>query len=949
MWIATKDDLKDVIKCEKVLRKLEPTMDRNYAHELIANLYVKYVVLCNNLSELYDQTLQAQKRQLIESLLISSQERLKEIQKDIQKIEMSQFVYVDDALVELNFVPYDIEFLRPFYFPRRRGIEEQIIIDEIPKVENKAVEPPKGLDKLRPVLTPEEIKAQRIKDALTNAANAVKYYERMRQVRVFGVNMKHMPEVFKPPTSDDDEVFEDYPYNFYHRPGQAGFYKLERKRRVVDLYAHPINVREYDFYEPPTFRINKLGRKVLVKKKKASEDYQGEQEFEVILQMVEYRIEQLYLAEEQRIHEEEMLQAAEHLKLQNNAARLIQRNYFIYLHKMAIKRLKKKQLEFCQVLETPVDKDKPTAAEIQEVHMQKRREKKKDFDEALIKALEDEKARILKVKSETIMEDITEDIRAWFYEFYKTAKDFHRYPEEFEGGTIMVMRGETKTPEEFLIEKNKSPAEKAKDKELKKKERKEKKQQEKKAKENEKKKEIQRKKMELKQGPTWNFAEMKEWKAFENFEKIYTVGDYDWKIIDDTYNDPKELPEMEFVTADAYADVHQELRLIVDNFMRVELELLRIALAVDTKTKYVPPKPKKEKKKKKKKSKEKEVVDVFEDKSAEEHYQDLRKLNIIVKYTKKSLRDFIGDYNYAAMNLRQANKDPQPQYGDIKSYIQTEILGTSAKSFCIIGPPRCGKKYLVDAICTEMDAVMFDLSAPKIKQINDMPEFCNLIIQMAVKFQPSVLFIDGAHKPFIRKISSDIAGEDPRKLGKYLLKNIVKNLTDEDAVKLIGVTNEPWNCNFLQMKQCYEKFAVFPAKLDYGTAVMAWKTGFKLKRILNVDVSSLAQATRNFSVGDILDSIDTWHALKDRVELKYKPLTSHEFLENLITTKQPVDDKVVELFNKFARSLDPHLDERTTTMARVQVDIDKKNEEKRKKKEMQKKKEAKKALEKKNA
>jgi len=83
---------------------------------------------------------------------------------------------------------------------------------------------------------------------------------------------------------------------------------------------------------------------------------------------------------------------------------------------------------------------------------------------------------------------------------------------------------------------------------------------------------------------------------------------------------------MDFITTDAYCDVHKELRLIVDNFMRIELELLRIALAVDTKTKYVPPKPKKEKKKKKKK--EKEVVDVFEDKSAEEHYQELRKLNV---------------------------------------------------------------------------------------------------------------------------------------------------------------------------------------------------------------------------------------------------------------------------------------------------------------------------------
>lgn len=55
--------------------------------------------------------------------------------------------------------------------------------------------------------------------------------------------------------------------------------------------------------------------------------------------------------------------------------------------------------------------------------------------------------------------------------------------------------------------------------------------------------------------------------------------------------------------------------------------------------------------------------------------------------------------------------------------------------------------------------------------------------------------------------------------------------------------------------------------------------------------------------------------------------------------------QVVDLYNKFSRSLDPFLSERTTTMARVQIDINKKNEEKRKKKEMQKKKEAKKAQE----
>lgn len=229
--------------------------------------------------------------------------------------------------------------------------------------------------------------------------------------------------------------------------------------------------------------------------------------------------------------------------------------------------------------------------------------------------------------------------------------------------------------------------------------------------------------------------------------------------------------------------------------------------------------------------------------------------------------DFISERNYAARDLRSLNKDPQTHYGDIKTYIQTQILGTAAqiKSFCIMGPPKCGKKFLVNAICSEMDAVMFDLSAPKIKNIMDMPYFLNLVMQMAVKFQPSVLFIDGAHKPFIKKMDDDVKAEDPRKLGKYLLKSVVNYLTNDDAVVLIGVTNEPWNCNFNSLLKCYEKVAIFPPRLDYGTTVKAWEAGLRMKRIYNFDVSSLGQVTREFSVGDILESIDSCLNVNRRV------------------------------------------------------------------------------------
>jgi IQ and AAA domain-containing protein len=239
----------------------------------------------------------------------------------------------------------------------------------------------------------------------------------------------------------------------------------------------------------------------------------------------------------------------------------------------------------------------------------------------------------------------------------------------------------------------------------------------------------------------------------------------------------------------------------------------------------------------------------------------------VKKYEKKSLRDFIGDKNYAICQARFYNKNPPIYYGDVKDLIQTLVLGSAMKikSLCIIGPPKCGKKFLVHALCTEMDAVLFDLSAPVVKDIEDMPYFLNLVMQMAVKFQPSVLLIDGAHKPFIKKISDEMRDENPKKLGKFLSKNVVKNLTVEDTVVLIGLTNDPSNCNFNSMRACYEKFVVFPPKLDAATASAAWKCGLRKNRIYNFDVSSLAQPSCSFSIGDILDSINSHLNLRRRM------------------------------------------------------------------------------------
>lgn len=240
---------------------------------------------------------------------------------------------------------------------------------------------------------------------------------------------------------------------------------------------------------------------------------------------------------------------------------------------------------------------------------------------------------------------------------------------------------------------------------------------------------------------------------------------------------------------------------------------------------------------------------------------------IIRKYNKKSLDEFVGDRNYAARELRDRNKDPPQGYDDIKNLMQNWVLGTDCniKSLCIAGPSKCGKKFLVEAICSEMDAVIFDISPPNITAIQDVPKLLNLVMDLARKFQPSVILVDGAHKPSIKRVTEAIKHEDPKKLGKFLSRYVVKQLTVEDAVVLIGTTSEPFNCSLSALKSCYEKFLVFPSKLDYQTSVWAWKKGLELKRIYNFNASSLGEVTRNFTTGDILGSIDSYVDLRRRV------------------------------------------------------------------------------------
>lgn len=116
---------------------LVPERDKLKVHGTYASLYVRYVNLVNKLGDIFDQTLQVQKRNVVQTLLMAATQRMLELQKELKSIEMSEFVYIDQTLIEDKLIPQDIQLLCPFYYPAKRTQNTQDIIDGVRKEEEK--------------------------------------------------------------------------------------------------------------------------------------------------------------------------------------------------------------------------------------------------------------------------------------------------------------------------------------------------------------------------------------------------------------------------------------------------------------------------------------------------------------------------------------------------------------------------------------------------------------------------------------------------------------------------------------------------------------------------------------------------------------------------------------------------------------------------------------------
>lgn len=399
------------------------------------------------------------------------------------------------------------------------------------------------------------------------------------------------------------------------------------------------------------------------------------------------------------------------------------------------------------------------------------------------------------------MEDIADDIRVWVKDYYDKTGKLPEFPSEENGGSLHIFsRPGTES------EVSRSSAISSKE---------------------------SRKTKDKSKSP----ARSGDLNVDDNLEEGFRPGQSavlpDMKSLIDEFNDVwknkdesgniKQQYYEDMVYNEKYAEVERELRKIVDDLMRQELDLLQSAIGKKIK------KSNKKARRSGKKNKKKKEKDLTPDRTPESLYEELVTNGIIKKYPDIRLKDFFGDKSYAERD------GCHPSPGDIRQLIieyiilplGSEVIRNSCptiRSILFAGSKGSGKKSLLYGLCNEVGATLFDLTPSNI--VGKYPGksglimLIHLVLKVSRLFQPSVIYMGDAERPFMKKIPKTDR-TDPKRLKKDLPK-LIKNIAVEDRVIFIGTSNLPWEADQKMLQQTYNRFLMIP-RPDYGALSFAWK------------------------------------------------------------------------------------------------------------------------------
>nr|XP_023012366.1 IQ and AAA domain-containing protein 1 [Leptinotarsa decemlineata] len=745
--------------------QLEPVQaDRREDRNLLATLYVRYILIVNKLSACVDQMVQPQKRKLIKKLLEAALGRLLELKSDLVEADLNEYTHCGDVIEMLNLTPLDAELLTPSCFRKERRVDleyKKRLIDSV-------------LAKLGFI----DKETEKTPMTEQQAILIIQTHERARQGRLraqFMKEIKSMKDKSKPVQGDDVVEGED---------GRAGGISLSAALKIQKIWRGYVARRGT--------RRRKLQEMLLIgmiPPPKAKSE-----EIEKDLQNKQYRWK---LQEQRQIEYEEAIK-----NCRNN---------------------------------------------------------------------------LEKHQRGPVLEQLSDQVRLWLQE-YKT-----------QTGKIPEYTGEERSTSRLMLSRQGTDSELSKSTQISSKESKTKKDKAAKAKES-KTNAIEEEQLTTKAVVSTFVPELNLRK--EEYDEI-------WKNKDETDNF-RQYHCKSIIEQEQMAEMENELRKVVDEMMRAELELLQEAFEKDRGHKG---KKKSSKKARRggKKSKKKKEKDLTPDRTTESLFEELVANGIIKKYPETYLPEFRGEASYFPPAPFNIGKDPPIFVGDVRKVVQefciipmlTPNLHQATphiKSVLLAGYRGSGKDMLVHAVCTEVGAVLFDLTPSNI--VGKYPGksglimLIHLVLKVSRLMQPSVIYMDCAERPFVKKIPKTDKS-DPKRLKKDLPK-IIKNFSPEDRVLLIGTTNCPWDCDQKLLQQVYQKYLIIP-RPNYSSRYSIWANLLSQYMAINwqFDIGLMSKISDGYTIGSIISTVNEVMTVKRMLQLRIHPLSPLE-LVNVLCQKTPI-------------------------------------------------------------
>ncbi|XP_077664914.1 IQ and AAA domain-containing protein 1-like [Eretmochelys imbricata] len=483
---------------------------------------------------------------------------------------------------------------------------------------------------------------------------------------------------------------------------------------------------------------------------------------------------------------------------------------------------------------------------------------------------------LYEMEGPAMREEMKEQLRQWFIECHDLTGRFPEFPDKEIGGSSILFA--EKTPEQVKAELDllEDEGQRKKDK-----------------KDKEKTKEGKQKKGKDKKQEEDEGLKL----ALSKFLPVISEGFTQYQTIwgnRDESNNFEQRYEPELIKAQKRKEVEKELRLQVDELMREELQLLKLAVDRDEGKSHMAKKSNKQKKGKKGGKKEK---DLTPDRTLDSLYEELVLQGILKQAQHVQLADYTGDFCYLGTTLRMAGIEPTPSVMDIRQNITlyailrlgsptVHELAPLVKSILLAGPAGTGKKMLVHAVCTETGANLFDLSPDnlvgKYPGKAGLSMLMHMVFKVARLMQPSVVWIGNAEKTFYKKVPKEEKQADPKRLKRDLPKAL-KLLKPEDRVLLIGTSDKPYAADVKMLCKAYERILLLP-RPDYASRYVTWQRLIKKHGgtvTTGLDVSALAKLSDGCSPGHMAQAVQMVLTERRLLQMPKKPLGASEFLQQL--------------------------------------------------------------------